>query len=298
MKAVIFALLCMSVFAEDDLYTEFLHGKTIANRMRTIREFNKKNEKMYQQLERSERKILNKLDLYYRDMRVAVSLKDRYIIEQKISFMQKGLQEIRKQKRIILRRMRRMTDSIGAEERDLLVRRGRVESKVGLEKNIHIRREIEENQRLLLKETKALATKYAFMAAQIASAKKQEQLKKNPKGKLLEAEDQLKQLAEKTYNIMYKKIVGRIEEATSEGVTNENIKLACRNAIDGLIRKLEHDNLIYIVSKEQAQKEAPKVIAKPIQNSIKALSKDFKKTNTQTTKTITKSEKKDLKNIN
>jgi len=47
MKAVIFALLCMSVFAEDDLYTEFLHGKTIANRMRTIREFNKKNEKMY-----------------------------------------------------------------------------------------------------------------------------------------------------------------------------------------------------------------------------------------------------------
>jgi len=291
MKAILFALIVCTVFAED-LYNQNLHGKTILIRMRRIRQFNKRNERIYHRLEKRERKLLNFLEILYGDMKVAVGMADRLRIEKQVSRIQKDLARIRGQKRIIIRRMRRMADKIGASERDRLVRMGRIEDKVGLDQNIHIRREIEYNQKLVLAETKNLAHKYATLASEIAAAKYAEKVKKEKKGNLLNAEKEFKEVAKKTYNKVYKKIVHIIEEATSEGVANENIKLVCRNAIDGLIRKLEHQHLIYVVSRKEASKEAKTAVQGPLKTVAKTLTKKFNKKTAIKNSTIKDGEKK------
>jgi len=291
MKAILFALIVCSVFA-DDLYNKNLHGKTILLRMRKIRSFNRRNERIYHRLERRERRLLNFLEVLYDDMKVAVGMTDRLKIEKQVEKIQKNLAKIRSQKRIIIRRMRRMADKIGAAERDRLVRMVRIEDKVGLDQNIHIRREIENNQKLILAETKALAHKYATLASEIAAAKYSEKVNKEKKGNLLNAEQEFKDVAKKTYNEVYKKIVHAIEDATSEGVANENIKLVCRNAIDGLIRKLEHEHLIYVVSRKEAKQEAKNVVKQPLKNAAKTLTKKFNDKTAIKDSTIKNGEKK------
>jgi len=291
MKAILFALIVCSVFAED-LYNQNLHGKTILQRMRRIRLFNKRNERMYHRLEMKERKMLNYLEILYDDMKVAVGMADRLKIEKQVASIQKNLARVRKQKRVIIRRMRKMADKIGSAERDRLVRMGRIEDKVGLEQSTHIRREIEENQKKILEVTKKLAHKYATLASEIAAAKKANKVNKSKKGNLLKAESQFKEVARKAYNKYYKKIVHAIQAATAEGVANEDIKLVARNAIDGLIKKLERDHLVYITARKESREEAKNVVKQPLKEVARTLTKSFNKKTVIKTSRIKKGEKK------
>jgi hypothetical protein len=247
---------------------------------------------MYHRLERRERKMLNYLEILYDDMKVAVGMADRLKIEKQVASIQKNLARVRKQKRVILRRMRKMADKIGSAERDRLVRMGRIEDKVGLDQNTHIRREIEQNQKLILAETKRLAHKYATIGSEIAAAKKAEKVNKNKKGNLLKAEKQFKEVARKAYNKYYKKIVHAIQAATAEGVSNENVKLVARNAIDGLIKKLERDHLIYITSRKEAREESKNVVKQPLKEVAKTLTKKFNKKTVIKSSSIKKGVKK------
>jgi hypothetical protein len=266
--------------------------------MKRIRFFNKKQESIYHQLERKERRLLNYLEVLYGDMSLAVGMGDRLKIEKQVSDVQRQLEVIRKQKRVVIRRMRKMADKIGADERDRLVRKGRIEDKVGLDQNTHIRRDIENNQKKLLAETKVLAQKYATMAATIAASKKAIKVNKDKSGNIMDAQHSFKKVAKKAYNQMYKTIVERIEAATAEGVSNEEIKIVCRDAISGIIRKLEHDNLIYVVSRQEAKKEGKQAIKTPLKNAAKTLTKKFNKANKLDDKVIKKAEKKGLKKLN
>ncbi|EAL48297.1 hypothetical protein KM1_022360 [Entamoeba histolytica HM-3:IMSS] len=296
MKAFLFAFICVCALAEEDLFNPFIHGKTILKRMRTIKNANRRNERTLLALENRERKIENALDILYNDMKLAVDMADRMKIETQIDKLHKNMDKIRRQKRTILRRMRQMADKIALPDRDRLVRKTRIEHRVGLEENTHIRREIEHNQKLLLKETQALAHKYAKMAAEIASEKLVKTIDHKNEGDILKAKDKFKKVAKKAYNKYYKKIVERIEEATSEGVNNVDIKMVCRSAIDGLIRKLEHQYLTVVRSRNEAKKEAKKVLKKPLRKSMKTLSKKFK--NTMTTKTNKQTKKEASKVAN
>nr|BAN38573.1 hypothetical protein [Entamoeba histolytica] len=298
MKALFIALICFCAFAEEDLFNPFIHGKTLLNRMRRIKSSSRRNERTLLALENRERKIENVLDILYDDMKLAVSIADRMKIETQIDKLHKNLDKIRRQKRAILRRMKKMADKIALPDRDRLVRSTRTEHRVGIEETSHIRREIENSQKLLLKETQALAHKYAKMAAEIASEKLVKTIDHKNEGDILKAKDKFKKVAKKAYNKYYKKIVERIEEATAEGVVNEDIKMVCRSAIDGLIRKLEHQYLIIVKSRNEAKKEAKKVTKKPLRKSMKTLGKVFKKEITKKTeKDLKKQEKKALDKI-
>ena len=277
LRTLLIALIAVCAFAEDDLYNPFLHGTTMLKRIRTIRRNSKNYERQILAMENRERKIKNVLDILYNDLKIAVDIKDRIKIETQVEGLQKQLDQLRKGKRVVLRRMRKVADKIALPERDRLVRQARIEHRIGLEENSHIRREIENNQQLIMKETQALAHKYAKMASEIAAEKLTKSINDKKDGDILKAKDKYKAAARHAYNKYYKKIVERIEEATSEGVDNSDIKMVCRSAIDGIIRKLQHQYLTIVESRREAKKVTKAAVKKPMRRSMKTLGKAFDK---------------------
>ncbi|ELP88481.1 hypothetical protein EIN_231040 [Entamoeba invadens IP1] len=276
MKVLLLALVLMCVKGDDDLFNPYIHTKTMLKRFQKVKDQNKKNEKALLQLEGKERKLLNVLDIMYRDMKIAVSMKDRFTLEQKVGKLQKGLTELRQQKRAILRKMRHSADKVASPERDRFVRKARIEKRIGLETSLHLNREVIVNQKKLLKVIEFFAHKYAKMASEIAASKMNKEVDKKG-GDILKAQHKFKKAAKHAYNKYYKKIVKRLEEATADGVETKDIKMECRSAIDGLIRRLEHQYLTYVKSRKEASKEAKKAIKKPLRKSMKKLSKSFEK---------------------
>jgi len=281
MKAILFALICVYAFADEDLYSPFVHGKTVLSRLQTIRNVNKRNEQSLLKLEDVERKTQAMLEILYEDMKVAVDMKDRLNIEKQVEGLQTRLNNIRTQKRAVLRRMRKMADKISVDYRDQIVRKLRIENRVGIEQNLHIRREIENNQKLLLNEIKKLAHKYATKYAEIASAKMAYKVNsgKQSSTDIFNAKKKFKKAASTAYAQMYKKIVNVLEDATSEGVDNKDIKMVCVSAIDGIIRKINKEYLHYVVSKEEARREANKVVEKTKKRIEKSVAKTTDKKN-------------------
>ncbi|ELP94274.1 hypothetical protein EIN_187410 [Entamoeba invadens IP1] len=276
MKVIVIALVLLLVRADDDLFNPYIHTSTMLKRFKKIKLANKRNEKQLLQLESKERKMLNMLDIMYRDMKIAVSMKDRFTLEQKVGKLQKLLGQLREQKRAVLRRMRRMADKVASPERDRFVRKARIEKRIGLENTLHLDREVDVNQEKLLKVIGAYAHKYAKMASEIAAEEAARGVDKKG-GDILKSQHKFKKAAKHAYNKYYKKIVKRLEEATADGVETKDIKMECRSAIDGLIRRLEHKYLAIVKSRKEASKEAKKAIKKPLRKSMKKLSKSFEK---------------------
>jgi len=297
MKMLLFALVFAFAFAEDELYNPFIHGDTLLKRYKIIRGANRRNERLILALEGRERKIRNTMDILYGDMKVAVDLGDRLKIEKQVEKLHKVLDAVRRQKRFIIRKMRSLADKVASPDRDRLVRETRIEHRIGLDDNIHIRRELEHNQRKILRETQFLAHKYAKMAAEIAANKHTNYINTKSKGNILKAKMKYRKIAKDTYNKTYKKIVERIEEATAEGIDNSDIKMVCRSAIDGLIRKLNHQYLTIVTSRQNAKKEVKKSIKIPMRQSMKVLSKINSKKVKKSISKIEKETKKSAKKV-
>jgi hypothetical protein len=282
----LFLLFICFAFA-DEFYSPYQHGSTINKRLRTIEKSNRRSEKQLLRLEERERRTLNTLQVLYDDMKIAVSQRDRIDIEKAVERNQKVLNKIRRQKRVVLRKMRHMADKIAQPYRDEMVRKTRTEERLGYDYNSHIRREIAETHEALTKETMELAKKYATMASEVAVAKVQEELSKSGSD-LSKAKTKLEEAAQKEYIKTYKKIVNTINEVTLNGVDQKDVKMVCYSAIQDFAQKIENDHLLLVSSIANAKKDvkvdvnkalkeiAPKVTKKFAEDMKKTVKKDKK----------------------
>ena len=290
-------VLCIAICAlAEDLYSPYEHGTVILNRIKRIKNQNIRNEKTMLRLEQRERRVLDMLHVLYNDMKIAVDQKDRVDIERKVEREQLALNRIRRQKRVVLRRMRHLSDKIAEPYRDRIVRKTRTEERVGYDYNSHIRREIAINQEALTKETMALAQKYATMAGEIAAVELSEKFQKKG-GNVLKAKAQFEKVTKDAYTKTYKKIVNKINEATIEGVDLSDIKMVCYSAIEDFAQKLENKYLLVVKSQQKASDIAKKVDKKPLRMSLKKLAGDFAKKATKNAKKVTKNAKKATKTV-
>jgi len=249
-----------------DLYSPYQHSSTLNKRLKLVQSSNTKYEKSLLMLEERERRVLNTLQILYDDMKLAVSQRDRIEIEKQIELRQSVLNKIRRQKRLILRRMRNMADTIAQPYRDEMVRRTRTDERLGYDYNQHIRREIAANHEYLTKETMELAQKYAILSGEIAAAQMESKLENNNED-LNKAKDSIAKAAHQAYLKTYKKIVQMINEATVDGVDTKDIKMVCYSAIQDYAQQIENDHLLLVKSVADAKSD----LKRNINDNLKVL---------------------------
>jgi len=226
----LFILLVVSCIAED-IYSPFKRTAVVQKRINKMYQTEVDLEKKIKALEQQERELAERQDELYKDMKYAVTSKDRTNLETEIERIQKSTIELRQEKTELVRKLRRTSDKITQPFRDNIAREAGVDNRVGLENENSYIAERMRMQKKVAQVGTDLGKKYASIAAEIAA------LEAVQEGKKVE---EIQKLAKDAYTKTYVEIVKTVN-AACEDVPANRIMDVSENAIaelaSDLIRK-------------------------------------------------------------
>ncbi|EDR26011.1 hypothetical protein EDI_132290 [Entamoeba dispar SAW760] len=225
MRSIILFLLLLSVIADDEFY-HFRHGCIMHRRMVKAQKMTEMLEKKLKQTRKIERRILHELELNYEDTEMATTRKDKVLLQQTIRKLQFQLRKTRNAKVEILRKLRKVADSLTGVERGRMIRRNRLEEYVDYHGS-DISKEYRKVNKQIYEMEKKYAVEYAKEAAKLAAKNTYSQIqeaegKDKPSEK--DIKHQIASAAKEIYERVYTEIIHIIRRNTLHGGNMKRIE--------------------------------------------------------------------------
>jgi len=240
-----------------------------------------------------ERTLKDQLRMHYRDLRVAANPTARVQLERGIESILSELRVLRAATRKFTSKMREIANGFVGVERNELIRRLRIERRIGTEptlKNTKLQRKAE---KAVKKIAKKVAKKYGAIAAKNAGEKAaKEAVKKfgDDKEKIKMEE---KKAAKSVYKKAYKAIMSQVKSATF-GLPMKQFK---EKAADTVVRMTRRDNIAVKVDDKQKKESVKAALSKVLTKEQMATMKKEEKVPEPVKKEKTEEEKKQLEKV-
>jgi hypothetical protein len=219
--------------------------------------------------EERERTLNNQLRIHYRDLRVAANPTARVQLERGIESILSELRVLRAATRKFTSKMREIANGIVGIERNELIRRLRVERRLGTEPKPKLEKAQRKAEKQVKKIAKKTAKQYGRIAAQHAAEKAGKEAYKKFGDDKEKIKMEQKKAAKQVYKKAYNAIMAQIKTATY-GLPLKQIK---NKAADTVLTMTRRDNIAVKMSPKKQEQSVQKAIKKVIKNPLPMKSK-------------------------
>jgi len=242
--------------------------------------------------EERERTLKDQLRIHYRDLRVAANPTARVQLERGIESILSELRVLRAATRKFTSKMREIANGFVGVERNELIRRLRIERRIGTEPSLKNTKMQRKAEKAVKKIAKNVAKKYGAIAAKNAGEKAaKEAVKKfgDDKEKIKMEE---KKAAKSVYKKAYNAIMSQVKAATF-GLPMEQFK---EKAADTVVRMTRRDNIAVKLDNKQKKESVKAALSKVLTKEQLATMKE-EKVEEPAKKEKTEEEKKQLEKV-